>query len=207
MTLLPDWFQSETWALISGSWSIRRLDLGGSEDRRVGREAIDLDLPVVGRVHPCRDPGDHVRPPGRDHRLEQEEFDAILVGQPHLDVVRLRRQGLLARLDRHRPQVVGAEELLGVRDVVAPEHGGLDVEQVFRDAEVGGEVGRHRRDRFEQRGEDALVGADDRIRRVVDVEVHRAVVGVDRDLDAVADVVEVVVLEPCQVEAVGATNR
>jgi hypothetical protein len=22
MTLLPDWFQSETWALISGSWSI-----------------------------------------------------------------------------------------------------------------------------------------------------------------------------------------
>ena len=23
MTLLPDWFQSETWALMSGSWSIR----------------------------------------------------------------------------------------------------------------------------------------------------------------------------------------
>ena len=61
----------------------------------------------------------------------------LLVRQPHLDVVRLGRQRLLARLGRHRPQVVRAEELLGVRDVVAAEHVGLDVEQVLRDAEVG----------------------------------------------------------------------
>ena len=50
-------------------------------------------------------------------------------------------------------------------------------------------------------GEDALVGAQDRIVGVVDVEVHRAVVGVDGDLDAVADVVEIVVPEPGQIEA------
>ena len=46
MTSLPDWFQSEIWALITGSASIWRLDLGGPEDRRVGREPVDARLAV-----------------------------------------------------------------------------------------------------------------------------------------------------------------
>ena len=53
------------------------------------------------------------------------------------------------------------------------------------------EVGRHRRHRREEAREHALVGADERVRRVGHVEVHRPVVRVHRDLDAVADVVEV----------------
>ena len=44
MTLLPDWFHSETWALIDRVLVDPRLDLGGPEDRRVGREAVDLTV-------------------------------------------------------------------------------------------------------------------------------------------------------------------
>ena len=128
----------------------------------------------------------------RDHRLEQQELDALASpGHPHDHVVGLGRQGLLARsAPRDGPQVVVPEELLGVGHVVAAVHPGLDVEQLLGDPQVRREVGRHRRHRLEQVREDACVGADERVVRVADVEVHRPVVGVHRDLDAVADVVE-----------------
>ncbi len=52
------------------------------------------------------------------------------------------------------------------------------------------QVGAHLRRRGEHPGEGLLVGPDDRVARVHDVEGHLAGVGVDQHLDRVADVVE-----------------
>ena len=49
---------------------------------------------------------------------------------------------------------------------------------------------RHLVDTSEQCREGLLVGIDDRVRGIDDVELHCAVVGIDHALDRVADVVE-----------------
>ena len=169
-----------------------RLDLRRSEDRRVARGS---DRPACRRnwAASMRAATQAImfESAHRHHRLEQEELGLRLAGHPHDDVVGLGREGLLARLaGRHGPQVVALEEALRVGDVVAAEHPGLDVEQLLGDPQVGQEPLGHGVHGLEQRREDAAVRPDDRVGRVGDVEVHRAVVGVHRDLDAVADVVD-----------------
>jgi hypothetical protein len=76
---------------------------------------------------------------------------------------------------------------------------GLEGEDVFGVTDVAAEVGGHRGGVAEEGWEDAAVGGDDGIlgyaRGVEDVEGGRAVVGVDDDFDAVADVVHGVVAE------------
>ena len=187
---------ADDWILVDPG-----LDLGGPEDGRIGREPIDQRLPVARAVHPSGDPRDHVRPAGRDHRLEEEELDALLARQAHDDVVRLGRQRLLARLAlRHGPQVVLPEELLGVRHVVSAEDAGLDVEQFLRHADVLPKIVGHRAEGLEQVREDALIGPDDRVVRVRHVEMHRPVVGIHRDLHAVPDVVERLIAKSGRVE-------
>ena len=75
--------------------------------------------------------------------------------------------------------------------MVGAIHLRLDEEEVFRIADMPLQVLRHRRQRLEQAWKDAVVGRGDRVRAVDDVKVDRAVVGVDDDLDRVADVVEI----------------
>ena len=74
--------------------------------------------------------------------------------------------------------------------MVAAEDPGLDVEQLLRDPQVLDQVGGEGIQILEHGREDPGPGPDDRVRRVADVERHRPVVGVHRDLDAVAQVVE-----------------
>ena len=62
MTSLPDWFQSEIWALMIGSALICASIWLGPRTDRVLRELVDADLAVVLAVDARRDPGDHVRP-------------------------------------------------------------------------------------------------------------------------------------------------
>ena len=68
--------------------------------------------------------------------------------------------------------------------------GALGVEEGLGVADVLDEIGGHLLERFEDSGEDLLVGADDGIIGIGDEELHGAVVGVGYDLHGVADVVE-----------------
>ena len=90
--------------------------------------------------------------------------------------------------------------------MVAAVHPGLDVEQLLGHAEVRHEVGRQLAERVEERREDALPGADERVASVGDVEGHRPVVGVGHDLDAVPDVVERVVAEAGRARSDGSND-
>ena len=174
-----------------------RLDLGRPEDRRIGREAVRPCLAIVRLVHPGGDPGDHVESTNRDHGLEEQELRFGLTRHAHDHVVGLRWEGLLAALALgHGPYVVAGEEPLRIGHVIAPEDARLDVEQFLRHAQVRTQVGRDLVQGPEQRREDAAVGPDDRVGRVGDVEGHRAVVGIHRDLDTVADVVDGPSIQP-----------
>ncbi len=93
------------------------------------------------------------------------------------------------------PEVFAVEEDLGVGHVVEAVDLRLQGEDVFGVADVAAEVRGHGAGVFEEAGEDAAVGGDDGVGRVEDVEGGGAVVGVDDDFDAVADVVYGVVAE------------
>ena len=115
-----------------------------------------------------------------------------LAGQPHDRVVRLHP--LLAALHadgRHLPLVFPVVEHVGPIHVVGREHRRLDREDRLRVAHPLAQAGRHLRHRRQQAGKGAAERRGDRIARVDQVEGRRPVVGVDHDLDAVADVVDV----------------
>ena len=57
------------------------------------------------------------------------------------------------------------------------------------------QIGRHLRRGTEERGEDALVRLQHRVGGVEGVERRRAVVGVNNDLDAVAQIIHLLVAE------------
>ena len=126
--------------------------------------------------------------------MEEEEFRRRLAWHPHHHVVRLF--GQLARLaglqGRDGPAIRALEEDRLVVDVVRAVHLGLHVEQLFGHAQMRAKVGGHLVEGLEYTGKHALVGAQDRVRRVRRVEGRGPVIGVDDDLDAVADVIEVV---------------
>ncbi len=104
-------------------------------------------------------------------------------------VVRARRGGL-AGLVGHGPLVVLVEEVGGVAHVVLGPHLGLHREQVLGVPEVLAQhLGRFG-DLGEELGERLLVGPDDRVLGVDDVQGDGAVVGVDHGLHRVAGVVE-----------------
>ena len=73
--------------------------------------------------------------------------------------------------------------------MVGGVHPGLDREEALRIAEVGLEVDGHLLQRLQQSGERAGVGAHEGIARIGDVELDGAIVGVDRRLDGVAQIV------------------
>jgi len=90
------------------------------------------------------------------------------------------------------PPVGLGVELVGVADVVPAPHVRLDPEELFGVAEVGPQLVRDLAAGGEQAREGLGVGGGDGIVVVDDVEGHVAVVCVDRDLDRITDVVEVV---------------
>ncbi len=150
-------------------------------------------FPVVSRG----DPGDHVRPVGGDHRLDEDELTLALAGDLHDHVVRLARhraaRALLGAHLGHRPHVLAVVEGAGTAivglDVVEQVRLGLGQEEVLGVAHVRPQLVGHGIHRLEHAVEDLRVGGDDRVGLVGDVEVHRSVVGVDRDLHRVADIV------------------
>ena len=74
--------------------------------------------------------------------------------------------------------------------------GRLHLEQQLRIAHVLAQIGRHVAPVLEERREDVPVRGDHRVLRVEHVERHRAVVGVDGHLDAVAQVVDAPAVQP-----------
>ena len=172
-----------------------RLDLGRAVDRGVAREREADGAAVVGRVGLRSEPADHVRSPVGHERQDLHELVAGLPGQAHDHVVGLHLAACATQrgAGRDRPLVVLAVEHVGLGDVVGREHLRLHVEEVLRIPHVGQQHLGHARERREHAGEDLLVGADDGVGRVGDVELHRAVERVDHDLDRVADVVDAAV--------------
>ena len=65
----------------------------------------------------------------------------------------------------------------------------LHLEQALRVAHMAHQVARDGRERLELAGEDLLPGLEHRILGIPGIQIHRAVVGIDRSLDGVADVV------------------
>ena len=63
-------------------------------------------------------------------------------------------------------------------------------EDVLGIPDVGAQADRHFVERLEERGKGAAIGARDRVVRLGEVEVGGAVIGVDDDLDGVADVAD-----------------
>ena len=93
-------------------------------------------------------------------------------------------------LARELPEILAIVENLRRVHVIGAVELRLDEEEILGVADVLLQVGRHGSQRLEQAGENALVGLDQRIAGIADIEVRRAVVGVDHHLDRVADVVE-----------------
>ncbi len=104
-----------------------------------------------------------------------------------------RRQPTRARVGGQEPLRAPLVEAPALGDVVAGVHVRLHPEQVLRVAQVRLEVLRHLVEVGEQVRERRPVRPDERVLRVDDVELHRAVVGVDRRLHRVAHVIEFVV--------------
>ena len=93
-------------------------------------------------------------------------------------------------LARELPEILAIVEHLGRVHVIGAVELRLDEEEILGVADVLLQIGRHGSERLEQAGENALVGLDQRIAGLADIEVDRAVVGVDHHLDRVAHVVE-----------------
>ena len=88
------------------------------------------------------------------------------------------------------PLILAVVEDRRVGHVERREHRRLDGEDLLRVAQPRPQRFGHGVERLQQAGEDLPNRARHRIRRIDDVVGGRAVVGVDRDLDRVADVVE-----------------
>ena len=165
-------------------------DLLRSEDQPVLREAVDHQLaaarPVVSGDHPCGEVRLRLRGVG-DH---QDQLGLGLPRKPHHRVVGLHRAAAL--FTGHRgdlPLVLAVVDVLGLVHVIDGEHPRLSVEEVLRVAQVPPQVLGHRAQILEEAGEDPLPGVHQRVVRIGDVEGDRSIVGVDRDLHRVADVV------------------
>ena len=89
------------------------------------------------------------------------------------------------------PKILAVIKNIGRFHVVGLIKPRLNQEEVFRIANMSLQICRHGRKRLEQSREDALVGSGDRIRRVSQIEIDRAVIGIDDDLHGIADVVEI----------------
>ena len=169
------------------------LDLAGAGERAVGGELEHGDVPVVLAVRAGRHPSHEVRLVLRREREDLHELLGLGVGELHDDVVRVydSRRPLADGLFAQLPLVLLQEELLRVCHVVLQERIRLRLEELLRVANVLAKARRHLLDRREQTREDVAVDLEDRV-GLADldrVEDHRAVVGVDDHLDAVAYVV------------------
>ena len=134
----------------------------------------------------------------RRERHDEHELGVGLARKAEQHVVRLDLAAHGARRaggGRNVPHVLARKKDLGVGDVIGLIDLDLDVEQVDRDADVRAQAGGHRVDGLEELGERALVRLDDRVLRIDHIEVDGSLVRVDHDLDRVADVVDVVVVE------------
>ena len=160
--------------------------LVGPGDRRLRR-----------RDEPVRD-GEHllagIRVRERVHLILGRHAGRRGRHQLALVVVRvLGQEGLRLRAGagggRELPRVVGGVEGLRVGQVVAAVDGGLDGEDVRGVAQVGVQLRAQLRQGDEHVGERGRVRLQDRVLRVGVVEGHLPRVGVDDDLDRVADVV------------------
>ena len=91
---------------------------------------------------------------------------------------------------RGLPEIFAVIEDFGGVHVVRLVHLRLEEEEVLRVAHMPLQLLRHRRQRLEEPGEAALVGGGDRVGGIHHVQVHRPVVGIDDDLDRIADIVQ-----------------
>ena len=141
---------------------------------------------------------------GRDVGGGQREHGFAAAAGLQRQIVRRLQHGLALRLRagggrrivRGLPEVLAGEELAGAGDVVAFQQLALHLEQALRVAHVAHQVAGDLGERVVLAGEDLLPGLDDRIVLVPDVQVHRAVVGVDGGLDRVADEVGLLRVQP-----------
>ena len=81
-------------------------------------------------------------------------------------------------------------ESVGVAHVEQPVDVGLHAENQFRITDVAAQIGGHGGRRLEQIGKQIPISLQQRVVRFEDVEMHRAVVGIDGGLHGIADVVE-----------------
>jgi len=127
----------------------------------------------------------------RTHRCESRRHDIARVVRDGRQCERLLRR---ARTGRRRdlPAVRRREEGTRLRDVVLAERRGLDREDVSTGNAGACEWPRASGSSGETSTEGGAVRLQDRVVGVVRVEGHGAAVGVDDDLDGVANVVEAV---------------
>ena len=150
------------------------------------------------------DPGNHVVAPVGREGLDEHELRLLVPGEGEGDVVGLHQLPVAGEdLLRQGPEILLVVKDLHVVHVVGQILDRLDLEHVLRVADVLLEGGRHLLERLEEVGEGAGVGLDNGIVGVDEVERGGALVGVDDDLDAVADVVDA----PGDVLQSGGTRR
>ena len=143
------------------------------------------------RVRAGREPGDHVVAMRGRQRRQQQELEPGLARHPDQDVVGLDHDLPAAvLLLRDLPEVLAVVEHVRHGHVVEGVLARLDREQVLGIAQMRLEVGRQRVERLEGAGEGRGVDAEHGVLRVDRVEAHVPLVGVDHDLDRVADVAD-----------------
>ena len=167
-----------------------RLDLHRPHDQPFLRHLVGDQLAVAREVAARRHPGDHVVAFARGQRHHQQELQPVLAGQRHQHVVGPHLDLLAAVfLARRGPHVLAIVEHLRQGHVVGAVDRELGREQLERIAQVPAQALGHRRQVAEQFGHGRPVGPDDRVVGLDDIEGDIAVVGVDHDLQGIADVV------------------
>src|SRR4029077_14517435 len=132
----------------------------------------------------------------RHHGEHEKELCACLSRQAHVDVVGRHPTNAAAPepadaslLPWELPQIFAVVEHFRNVHVIGLIHLRLDEEEILRIADVLLEIRWHGIERLEQLWEYTAVGREDWVRGVRHVEIHAAVIGIDDDLDRVADVV------------------
>ena len=165
---------------------------------RLGK-VVNQKFSIVLAVAATRHPANHVVPARRSEGQNQNKLVAdLFTGQLHQHKVRIDRLYLLAvlivqrNLLRHIPNVFALEKHLRILRVIKPINLALGANQCLGVTDVCAQVCRHLTGILKQRWKRGSIGLNQRVVRIKNIKVNGSVVGIDRHLNAVANVVDVV---------------
>src|SRR5438128_2031630 len=173
-----------------------RFDLQWPIDQTRFGEVVNQKRAVSVAVAASRHPADHVVTiRGRERKNLDKLSSGFFVRQLHQHKVRLERLLLLlilfieSHLARDTPQVFALKERIDILSMIKAKHLALRLDKSLRIAHMSTKVGGHFRGVMKKRGKGRAIGLNQRIFRIKNVEAGTAVVSIDDNLHAVANIV------------------